>query len=281
MSRPLPLTSMVSARPGPAAYHQLTPRTPYSRPDRDRVEDYTEIELEQVTDSDHDDDHEELELESEQQTNPLLSSSTSDNFPLGEYRRGDGLGVPSASGKSRERDQQPLNTVLSRLPLVAGILFAALLLLLAFLSFQDPDILPRYFGVSLASEASPISSDSTESSSTDMPPSHNVLSYENYTNFPLLPSQYSAECYKLHIGFVSHGEYWEPHRMGVLDVVHHDGKHAEGQRMAVCTSTITYMLDGEVGLLADLALMAQAAALAREVGLPFVMNMRLLMNLNK
>jgi hypothetical protein len=60
--------------------------------------------------------------------------------------------------------------------------------------------------------------------------------------------------------------------MGVLDVAHHDdNKVAQGQRMAVCTSTITYMLDGEVGLLADLALMAQTAALAREVGTTFFM----------
>jgi hypothetical protein len=68
---------------------------------------------------------------------------------------------------------------------------------------------------------------------------------------------------------MSHGKYWEPHEMGVMDVVHHDDKHdyklPEGQRTAVCSSTITYMLDGQVGLLADLALMAQAAALAREV----------------
>lgn len=67
--------------------------------------------------------------------------------------------------------------------------------------------------------------------------------------------------------------------MGILDVAHHDdNKVAEGQRTAVCTSTITYMLDGEVGLLADLALMAQAAALAREVGATVFMIMHLLMH---
>jgi len=46
--------------------------------------------------------------------------------------------------------------------------------------------------------------------------------------------------------------------MGALDVKHHTDK-------SICSSTITYMLDGTVGLSADLALLSQAAALAREV----------------
>lgn len=96
-----------------------------------------------------------------------------------------------------------------------------------------------------------------------------VLSYENYTKFPLLPSQYRAECAKLHQGYMSHGDYWDVPVNGILDVVHHDDMRdyhlPEGERTAVCKNTITYMLDGKVGLLADLALMAQVAALAREV----------------
>lgn len=54
-----------------------------------------------------------------------------------------------------------------------------------------------------------------------------------------------------------------------MDVKHHDdvtNYHLpEGLRSKVCQKTITYQLDGHVGLLADLALMAQAAAHAREV----------------
>jgi hypothetical protein len=46
--------------------------------------------------------------------------------------------------------------------------------------------------------------------------------------------------------------------MGPSDVEH---KEAKGAR----TSTITYMMDGDIGLFADLALLAQAAALARDV----------------
>ena len=48
--------------------------------------------------------------------------------------------------------------------------------------------------------------------------------------------------------------------MGPSDVEHKEAKD-------VCTSTITYMMDGDVGLFADLALLAQAAALARDVSI--------------
>jgi hypothetical protein len=56
--------------------------------------------------------------------------------------------------------------------------------------------------------------------------------------------------------------YWTPDRwnnIGPVDVYHLEAP-------GVCSNTITYMLDGKVGLLADLALLAQTAALAREVG---------------
>ena len=66
-----------------------------------------------------------------------------------------------------------------------------------------------------------------------------------------------------------HGSYWALPPHDSMDVKHHDdvtNYHLpEGERTKVCTKTITYQLDGNVGLAADLALMAQAAALAREV----------------
>ena len=65
--------------------------------------------------------------------------------------------------------------------------------------------------------------------------------------------------------------------MGVLDVVHHDNEGGA----EVCTSTITYMFDGTVGLLADLALVAQAAALAREVSATNSVAMRQLILFSK
>ncbi|KAJ3518015.1 hypothetical protein NLJ89_g137 [Agrocybe chaxingu] len=59
---------------------------------------------------------------------------------------------------------------------------------------------------------------------------------------------------------MAHGDYWEISSMGNMDVQHPEQDEID----AVCSSTITYMLDGTAGLAADLALMAQAAALARE-----------------
>jgi len=61
-----------------------------------------------------------------------------------------------------------------------------------------------------------------------------------------------------------------------MDVPHHDKKNdyklPEGEPTTVCKSTITYMLDGKVGLVADLALMAQTAALARERNRTFLVD---------
>ena len=59
---------------------------------------------------------------------------------------------------------------------------------------------------------------------------------------------------------VEHGDYWDIGFMEEMDIAHHEQLATEGNSM-ICSSTLTYMLDGTVGLTADLALMAQAAAL--------------------
>jgi hypothetical protein len=154
---------------------------------------------------------------------------------------------------------------------VAGILTAGVLLLLTVLSFTRREALHRYVGAKAppkitastpGSKAGPIISPSSP-----LQQEHGVhlLSYENYTTFPLYPLQYLAECKKLNSGYMPHGDYWDTSLTGVIDTAHHDPS-ATGGKARVCSSSITYMLDGTVGLTADLALMAQAAALAREVG---------------
>lgn len=55
-----------------------------------------------------------------------------------------------------------------------------------------------------------------------------------------------------------HGDYWDG---AVMDVPH------KSAGKGVCTGSVTYMLDGSVGLMADLSVMAQIAALARDVSL--------------
>jgi hypothetical protein len=86
-----------------------------------------------------------------------------------------------------------------------------------------------------------------------------LISYENYTEFPLTPKQYRAECRKIHT--------WGDEAYGVLDG-YDDGCSASfpfGSDSGVCKSTVTYMLGSEVGLMGDLALLAQVAALADSV----------------
>lgn len=84
----------------------------------------------------------------------------------------------------------------------------------------------------------------------DEHPNITLISYENYTHFPLTPKQYREECSKM--GGMKHMAYWTDMRM---DVPHHPAP-------GTCKSTITYMLGSEVGLMGDLALLAQVAALA-------------------
>lgn len=83
-----------------------------------------------------------------------------------------------------------------------------------------------------------------------------LISYENYTEFPLTPKQYRAECRKMHHGEMRHMAYWSDL---LVDVSH------PSPDSGVCKSTVTYMLGSEVGLMGDLALLAQVAALADSV----------------
>lgn len=266
MPRPQPLHNITSARSYPYDTQALTPRTPHSRSGR-AEEAYTEVELQQIREGDHaevDEDEEYSALN--HQSVPLLSSSASDSFPpeahrsrrteREEYGRDEmEEHVKSFMGWQKELD---MKTIASRVPVVIGMMLAGLLLFLVMVAYSRPGELERYIGVDESRNSSSSSTFSNHSSNVVAHPEL-VISYENYTKFPLHPDEYRAECNKLNKGFMKHGSYWEPHAMGTMDVVHPDGDKS------VCTSTITYMLSGQVGLLADLALMAQAAALAREV----------------
>ena len=211
----------------------LTPRTPHSRSGR-AEEGYTEAELEDV-------ELEELEQYRAytQQSVPLLA--TDNSFPPTGWRsRGDEY------NGARKFKGLTLALVLSRLPMVVGGLVAAFLLIMVYVAFQDPDPLQDYTGNNATG----------------------VILYTNYTTFPLQGVEYRAECEKLFGGFMPMGDYWDPPMSGVLDTPHpldYLVAGFEGPLGKICDSTITYQLDGTVGLLADLALMAQAAALARDV----------------
>jgi hypothetical protein len=250
MPRPRPLTNVATGRPQSSDYQSLTPRTPHSLAGR-AEEALGEIELEEIDNDSDDRDY------IQQQAEPLLASSASDSFPPSGYRNlGDGhnTGAEKWSGSI-------WNIIMQRIPLVFGSLISAILLVLIVISVKWPETLERAIGSNYTSTP-PHTLPSQSSQHID----ELLISYENYTTFPLLATEYRAECNKLQHGFMHHGDYWDPMVGGVRDVPHKEELAFEGGTPA-CSSTITYMLDGHVGLLADLALIAQAAALAREVSL--------------
>lgn len=299
MPRPRPLTNLgVTTGTGTSDYQSLTPRTPHSRAGR-AEEGFTEIELELDSVHDEDDDDDGHYRGTHHQSVPLLSSSASDSFPATGYRsRGDDYDSRSSGGKEGKWgwgwEGLTMSVIMDRLPLLMGTCLAGILFVMIVMSFKRPEALQRFMGVeqvptgtvgavsspyyspeSVQDELvvpttpptppSPLSSSISDTVTASDP---HILSYQNYTQFPLLPTQYRAECNKLMSGFMAHGAYWDTNTMGPLDVLHHDEapdyQLPDGET-AVCSATITYMLDGYVGLVADLALMAQAATLAREV----------------
>ncbi|KAH9849198.1 hypothetical protein C2E23DRAFT_840279 [Lenzites betulinus] len=269
---PLP-DILVSGRPTGRSegYRILTPRTPHSRAGR-AEEGFTEVELQEY----QDDEANAYRTDSQQQSQPLLTASVSRGRAPGYRSRGDD---EARTGGSK--------SFLKKLPLLGGSVLAVVVLVLFVISVNRPGALEAAFLQAPevffqtdepyvqdgAHTARPIYTPSpmplpSPSIVETRPPPDLLISYENYTSFPLTGAQYRHECAKLMSGFMHHGAYWDVPPMGANDVVHHDdvtNYHMhEGQPTRVCTSTVTYLLDGHVGLMADLALMAQAAAHARE-----------------
>jgi hypothetical protein len=164
---------------------------------------------------------------------------------------------------------------------VLGAIGACVLFALILLSFNQPDLLQRYI---------------LKNSTTTDPnvikeiqhAIHGWIDYMNYTKFPLDPLEYEEECWKVsqaHGTMMHHTRYWDTiWTHGLLPQWGTDGKierhpldvwhpKAPGEN-GVCSSTITYMLDGEVGLFYDLALLAQTAAFAREVRFRVIKNLK-------
>lgn len=250
-----PRDIFVSGRPSPNEYQVLTPRTPHSRAGR-AEEAFTEVELDEL----NDDERNDYQSYRQQQSEPLLASSPSSSFAASGYRsKGD-------DPRTTSRAKQLLKTVLSNTPLAFGSLLAFILLGAVLLSLKKPGTIEKYIGMPLYK---PIPTP-TPSYVDTIPPPNLRISYDNYTTFPLTGDQYLHECNRMMNGYVHHkGGYWDVPPQGSMDVKHHDDVTdyhlPEGKKSGVCQRTVTYQLDGHVGLLADLSLMAQAAAHAREV----------------
>ncbi|KAG6888238.1 hypothetical protein C0992_009230 [Termitomyces sp. T32_za158] len=271
MRRPRSLTNLTSARSDSLDDQILTPRTPRSRSGRAEEVAYTEFEVQEFGGDAN------WRRQGRHHIAPLLSSSASDSLLAEQTTQGyQNRGYDydsSGTGRRKEREERgklQMRTLLSNFPLPFGILFAGFLLFLLYMSYYRPENLQHYFGIATEnSTVSPITSTTLHNASTSNTDPDQIISYANYTTFPLKPEEYLIECAKLHKGYMSHGDYWQAHKMGVFDTSHPDRVGSE----EVCASTITYMLDGKVGLLADLALLAQVAALAREVTLFFLLHL--------
>lgn len=206
------------------------------------------------------------------QSEPLLATRPS-GFPLS--------GIQSSRDdrdlihwKDKGVLQLTFASVTKHIPLVIGIVVAFILFVMIVIAIRRPEVLLQVIGGTNVSvndpPVVPYSSSSqkvdTTMSAVPQPSDPDFITYDNYTKFPLLPTEYLAECNKLMSGFMHHGAYWADKQK---DVPHREqiDEHGlpEGFRNAICSSTVTYMLSGEVGLLADLGLMSQIAALAREV----------------
>ncbi|PPQ99506.1 hypothetical protein CVT24_005296 [Panaeolus cyanescens] len=288
MPRPRPLTNVSSAIPW-GSDQQLTPRTPHSATASGSRTSRLEQGFSKIQLSDEGLDAPEYDDQVTLQSAPLLASSSTARFGAS---LGSSTSAKRPGARRARRPAELISHVVTRLPLVLGVFVAGVLLILIVLSFTRPGALHRYVGATLPESEKPSSTiasapaviptdlsvegSMTPTMGSQADPHHHsttqtdsqvhtgntvhLLSYENYTTFPLAPFEYLHECAAMHQGYMSHGDYWEVSRMGAMDVKHHD----EGQQSLVCDSTITYMLDGKAGLTADLALMAQAAALARE-----------------
>jgi len=142
-------------------------------------------------------------------------------------------------------------------PLLLGTLLACALFGLIVLSYKHPGQLQEFISKK-GSRPSPVTDKAVKTISS--PPT-----------MPLHPSEYVSRCKKLNSGFMSHGDYWDESTMDMgMDSIHEAAEETSEKNYKLpegimCSKSITYLLDGEVGLLADLALISQASALAREV----------------
>ncbi|KAL6309448.1 hypothetical protein BKA93DRAFT_357908 [Sparassis latifolia] len=238
----------------------LTPRTPHTRSGR-AEEGLTEVELSDLRhDSDDDDDS------SGHQSQPLLSRTPFSSLAAstGYRSRGDDRDIRESGYK------YVLSLVVERSPLVVGTLLLCFGLAITMLSFKKAS---TEIDVVQAAQPSPSRLYSQDAlRPTPSAAAARFISYENYTKFPLSGPEFHHECEKLMGGFMHHSGYWVPPRMGPLDVPHHDDDVSNGGRGRVCRASITYMLDGQVGLAADLALMAQVAGIARQRNRTFLVD---------
>ena len=213
----------------------------------------------------------------ETQSYPLLRSATSHTFPP---TPAPSRPAPRAHRTKRKWSWNPLDWdfkhIAETTPLIIGGIGACILLILILLSVNKPEILRTY--ILKTNGTIPIITTSGQSSSGG-------TTGEEHGEMTRL-MEYENSCWKMmDSGEMKHGgPYWGEHHQHTNpvqaneQVVQEDDddydpfddsddgpETASAIPAGTCRSTITYVLDGNVGLFYDLALLAQTAALAREV----------------
>ena len=127
----------------------------------------------------------------QQQSEPLLVSSTSDRFPPSGYRaRGDD------NHKIWRMNRDLRGWLIANWGLIFGSVLALILFLAFILSYKRPDVLLSAVGVT---ETSPSPTPTTKQDDTLPPHPEHILSYQNYTRFPLDPLEYKLSSANLNI----------------------------------------------------------------------------------
>ncbi|KIM47673.1 hypothetical protein M413DRAFT_22300 [Hebeloma cylindrosporum] len=196
MPRPRPLTNVATAVPDTS--EQLTPRTPHNFNNGSRTsraeQGFAKLQLSEDNDEEYDE-------QDTLQSAPLLASSSTARFSIRSSRRRQSPATKNAVQRNvmMLHPTQILSVAISRLPLAFGIFMGGVLLILIVLSFTRPDDLHRYIGAKAPSTSS------TQSTTSPSPPESksNLLSYENYTTFPLHTNEYLIECAKQHQGYMA------------------------------------------------------------------------------
>lgn len=255
------MSSSSSARGNPLNYSShgshLTPRTPRSKAGKPVTSFDDQIRQKDANDNGEEMDEVDMLYA---QSYPLLRSSASATYPPEQLQQPRRSSSPPRHPKQYDPDSSigKFKQFMDILPLALGAMGAVGLLAMILLSVHKPDVLKNYILKNTTQVA-----ENKEQVVQNTGQWTGGIDYSNHSVFPLEGFEYEQECWNLQQSHgMSHGDYWMPMRGAEeLDVPHEDAVGEGG----VCSSTITYMLDANVGLFYDLALIAQTAALAREV----------------
>ncbi|GJJ13143.1 hypothetical protein Clacol_007394 [Clathrus columnatus] len=239
----------------------LTPRTPFSRQTAQLEEGRRKTSRprpksipvnEPISEGENEDEFDEIDL-LQSQSHPLLHQEL---IPIRPPLERDDEQRKARS--SWDRFRRTLVMPQTPIGLIFGCSLAVILILLIFVSINRHDSLLSYMGINTTA----IKLQALDDESKARFNTSTVIDFSMYSLFPLTTNQYIQECWNIindpHMK--SFTPYWDTRPGAEFDVLHQKST----SHPPTCSSTITYILDGSVGLMADLAHIAIISAFARE-----------------